>query len=204
MREWRIGGGKEDTRHIATGAGQVESSQKTEFEVAHAAIVVAAEKAYGVVAGREGRSSDGIHHEGTCHKVTKEMLRPLRDAGYEVSRKSYDYADLADHSYLVLNISGEEIVIDPTWQQFLPESKISSKLPKVLVGTREQVIAQADHYGVGKAKRFWVNKDDFIDDEGFLGKDQRLPLQNQEFKNLSSRNDRTPQRKLMIAILQVV
>jgi hypothetical protein len=41
-----------------------------------------------------------------------------------------------------------EIVIDPTWQQFLPKDKVSERMPKVLVGTRDEIISQAQRFGV--------------------------------------------------------
>ena len=61
--------------------------------------------------------------------------------------------ELADqHSYLLRRTEeGEETVIDPTWQQFLAKDKLTDELPKVLIGSRQEVVEQARAAGVPDA-----------------------------------------------------
>jgi len=57
----------------------------------------------------------------------------------------------AYHSYAAIPRPGQEdILADGTWQQFLPPKRLQGDavLPKVLVGTRAEVISAAHAYGV--------------------------------------------------------
>jgi len=149
-------------RNLSEHEGGMSFSDQESLFAAHIPYRViedAAEQAYKIIANREGAPLDEVHSQGNCHKVTSDMRRRLSDIGYDVEREIRHDRALGDHSYLTLDISEDEIIIDPTWQQFLPSARVSSELPKILIGTRDEVKSQARNFGVrNEVLRLWERR----------------------------------------------
>lgn len=117
-------------------------------ETVRASLVSASEYAYKSLAER-AYNTEEIHRLGVCYQATALMVDSLLDNGYRVEHEIRSGWTVPEHSYVVLDTGLEdEIVIDPTWQQFLPKNKITLDMPKVLIGTRDDVIGQARYFGV--------------------------------------------------------
>ena len=87
------------------------------------------------------------------------MVNELLANGHPVVQEIRAGLSVLEHSFVVLPTGkGEDrdIVIDPTWQRFLPRGKVTDKLPRVLVGTRSSVANQAMASGVDElTARIW-------------------------------------------------
>lgn len=100
---------------------------------------------------------DKIHRRGFCRQTTAYMLPKLFGIGYPVLLEQSKTDSWLHYFLTIYGYLGLEKVADPTWQQFrspLPMGdgviKHPETLPKVLIGTREEVIAQAIAGGVRK------------------------------------------------------
>lgn len=138
----------------------------------------AADRAYQDTAEALNIAEAEIHRHQVCVTVSRAMLKeslmeqnPSMKQVLRVSEAMGDIGVARDHSYL-LNIGedGNETIIDPTWQQFLKPNQISDSLPKVLIGSREEVIEEARVAGVPeKALEYWkeIGTAPSMDSEGF-------------------------------------
>lgn len=105
------------------------------------AVHVAADYAYAAAASRFDLDPNTIHRTKVCHAISQCMIDHLVEGGVPATRDSRGY-----HSYVEL--TGTDKIADGAWQQFLSHSDPSVDLPKVLFGTRDEVIAQAKAHGV--------------------------------------------------------
>lgn len=138
----------------------------------------AANEAYQSTAEALDIAEKEIHKHQVCITISRAMLKeslieqnPSMSQVLRVSEAMGDIGVARDHSYL-LNTSedGNETIIDPTWQQFLKPNQISDSLPKVLIGSREEVIEKARVAGVPeKALEYWkeIGTAPSMDSEGF-------------------------------------
>jgi|GEM_PF-1603105 hypothetical protein len=113
-------------------------------------LLLASEGAYGSLTDR-GYSAEEVHRLPVCHRLASFIVEYLLGKGYEeVDHELGCSGDVPEHSYVTLKNTdqGSEIIIDPTWQQFLPRGKVIANMPKVLMGTRNSVIEQARRFGV--------------------------------------------------------
>lgn len=111
-------------------------------------VLSASENAYKALAEKT-YGADEIHRLGVCYEITALMVASLLDNGYLVEHEIRSGWTVPEHSYVALDTGqGGEIIADPTWQQFLPKSKATADMPKVLMGTRDDVMGQARHFGV--------------------------------------------------------
>ena len=111
-------------------------------------IVEASESAYAETAARWGFDSSEVHAVGLCHDIAEAAAKVLVARGRNARREEHGAWTVTDHSYVVLAlISGEELIIDHTWQQFVNEER-RGNAPRVLIGTRAEVVACAKSFGV--------------------------------------------------------
>ncbi|HSW36907.1 MAG TPA: hypothetical protein VLG37_00900 [Candidatus Saccharimonadales bacterium] len=108
----------------------------------------AANKAYIEIA-KAGFSPETVHREEVCLTASDLMLRELIDNGHKDTRAVERIGDIepGHHIYLVLDTGTEELVVDPTWQQFFDPEALPADSPRVLIGTREEVVGQAAALG---------------------------------------------------------
>lgn len=110
-----------------------------------------AERTYQMIAKVFGVPYETAHRQTLCVTASDFMLRALlRDGDSTVDQVERDVAglDTGHHDYLVSTAEGSERIIDSTWQQFLPAEASAPHLPRVLIGSREEVIAQAQVAGI--------------------------------------------------------
>ncbi len=124
----------------------------------HASVDVAAQK----LAVERGVTAEEIHKQRVCRFMSTEIILSLLENGVHASPDSRRPYLMDEHRYPVINLgnASEEIVVDATWQQFLPEGTDTSNLPRALVGTRSEVVAQAAQAGVRPENlRLWSPAD---------------------------------------------
>jgi hypothetical protein len=115
------------------------------------AILDASEHAHRTLA-EEGRPFADVHRITVCFRAAELMVDAMRNSGLHADHEVRNSVATGDHSYPTVTTSnGEVIVADPTWQQFLPKGNRTDHLPKVLIGTRDQVVAKARSAGVDEA-----------------------------------------------------
>lgn len=122
----------------------------------NSAIFEAGERAYAALT-REGYPEAEVHRMSLCYDAAALMVGALTDAGYKASHDIYANPIAGEHSTVsVQDPYKGEVIADPTWQQFLPSTIDGSNMPKVLVGPRSAVTAQARIFGVRpEALGFW-------------------------------------------------
>jgi len=114
-------------------------------------IQAVAERAYQMIAKVFGVPYETAHRQTLCVTASDFMLRALlRDGDPTVDQVERDVVglDAGHHDYLVSTAEGGERIIDSTWQQFLPAEAPAQHLPRVLIGSRERVMAQAQVAGI--------------------------------------------------------
>ena len=121
-------------------------------EQTHADILDVSEVTYVALAERFRHSIDVVHRVGLCVPASRLMVANLCHRGYSaaqvpVPRRLYHF-----YAQIPSEETGEGVVVDPTWQQFLAVQLITPEMPKVLMGTSDEVVAMARSYGVGASK----------------------------------------------------
>jgi hypothetical protein len=107
-----------------------------------AAILAATTHAYQATANKYNLDPATVHRMRACHAVSRFMVDHLVEvAGHEATSDNRGY-----HEYVELPATGR--IADATWQQHLPEGTSTDNLPKVLIGTRGDVVEQARAHGV--------------------------------------------------------
>lgn len=124
----------------------------------------AAEVAYGRIAEAQKIPLPEVHRHEVCSAASSimfnhELMRQDPNLT-SVDRLIFEGDEIGiawQHTYLLQRSEdGNDVIIDPTWQQFLPGDKVTDDLPKVLFGTREEVIEQARKAGVPElALDYW-------------------------------------------------
>jgi hypothetical protein len=123
---------------------------------AASAIFLAGEHAYSELVER-GYPEDEIHKIALCYDASAIMVGKLTEWGYSARHEVYVSPSLGEHSIASVSDHTGETIGDATWQQFLADrSGDTSHMPKMLVGNRESVAAQAAAYAVNPdALDFW-------------------------------------------------
>src|SRR3989344_599828 len=111
---------------------------------------------------------DEVHRRGVCRVMTAEILSILIEndiSAYTDSRRPFK---VDEHRYPVIEAecpdggTVNEIVVDAAWWQFLPEGTDTKELPRALIGTRDEVVAQAAVAGVPPEDlRIWFPADQY-------------------------------------------
>lgn len=102
---------------------------------------------YAELASERGEPVGDMPSAPICRPMTTILVLSLFEAG-QSPRVDSRGGRLDEHRYVLLGDKEDEVVIDSTWQQFLPKDALSEDLPKVLIGSREAVIDFAVHAGV--------------------------------------------------------
>ena len=140
-----------------TSLSPVEDMSPSEFRRVFSDVSLAADVAFETIATM-GIDRDEAFRLPVCFKASDLMLRSLVDSGYDARQEVVIKEGLGQHWYVVLNVildSGEddEVIVDPTWQQLLPKDvpQTERDLPRVLIGTRREIMKEARSYGVTDA-----------------------------------------------------
>ena len=125
------------------------TAQSTSISI-NSDINTATEQAYASLV-ESGLPAGEVHRLAVCTEIGIKTVGHLLTQGYDAKLEIRQAEWVGQHSFIALfTRDGEEILADPTWQQFLPIIKRHEGLPKVLVGSRSDIIAQAKDYGVGE------------------------------------------------------
>jgi hypothetical protein len=121
----------------------------------HSDILAAAETAYVEIAESNSYYKfEAVHRHPVCYLAAGIMVAELVAMGYSAVREAQAVGS-GEHSYGVVDYETDKIIADPTWQQFISYNP-SLDLPRVLIGTRGQVIAKALGFGMHASHtRFW-------------------------------------------------
>ncbi|MBI2589300.1 hypothetical protein HYW35_03835 [Candidatus Saccharibacteria bacterium] len=110
-------------------------------------IIEASEVAYTSIVERNSYyTKENVHRGPVCHMAASILLKHLRSIGYPAFQEKRT-VNSGGHSYVVVDNQVVEILGDPTWQQFVSYNPRVVR-PRVLVGTRDQVIEQALGFGM--------------------------------------------------------
>lgn len=101
---------------------------------------------YKEISGSLDMKPDEVYFSRRCERINDVLKRELDKVGVNSSIARYVGWDIANHEFIISNYSDKEIVIDPTWQQFLNEPNPS--LPKVLIAPREEIERKLTEVGV--------------------------------------------------------
>lgn len=128
----------------------VINKQSQVDQATHVDINLAADHAYLTIAQEwQLPSHEGVHKMRVCHRASELMVERLAERGHSAAVENRGGWTVDEHSYPVLDgAEGEEIIADPSWLQFVNSNMISKGTPKVLVGTRSQVIDTLRSHGV--------------------------------------------------------
>lgn len=110
-------------------------------------IYQAAQRAYDAASREIDANPDEIHRMRICHIIAELMVKNLveLEPKARVETKGGWTVDL--HSYI--NVKPDsDLIADPTWQQFINKDVLSSDAPKVLVGSRGEIVNALRSHGV--------------------------------------------------------
>ena len=110
-------------------------------------IHVSAARGYEIIAREQGEPAEVAHTKPWCRGMTTTMVLALFEIG-ETPQVNARGGRLDEHRYVTIGDDDLQIVIDPTWQQFLPPDRLTPELPKILIGTRPEVMRFAQEAGV--------------------------------------------------------
>lgn len=130
----------------------------------HPDIIAAAAYSYRLVAEREGLDPEKVHLMRLCAWVTKPLRLSLMERGYELFPLGRELEHTwPPHVYLRSDeTSRGMILVDGTWQQFIPRRKRDPALPKAIVGTPDEVVDFAKDAGVrSKHLDYWKRRPSF-------------------------------------------
>ena len=102
--------------------------------------------AYAEVAANYGTKIEEVHRLSVCYDMADRMLRGLGAEGFESRHEIHIVPGRTEHSYISVGTGRDEVIVDPTWQQFLQSPR--DDMPRVLMGSRRQVASQAAAFGV--------------------------------------------------------
>lgn len=100
-------------------------------------------------------SRSEVHMQSICGMASKILVRELRKR--KITAYVYDGTfekgdEYFEHYYVVFRGARKVLVADPTWIQLLPDNNLAcervEKLPKVLIGCRNEVAQYAVSAGV--------------------------------------------------------
>ncbi len=114
----------------------------------------------GDITAAAGLAYDGIESRGVvrgtahrlsvCSEASSLMVKHLVSWGHHARQEFVVVDEVGPHSYGVVVDGDEELIADLTWQQLLPKNGTEEErnLPRVLIGSRGQVMRTARSYGV--------------------------------------------------------
>jgi len=111
------------------------------------AIESSAAAGYAELAQERGERVEDMPRAPICRPMTTILVLSLSDRG-EKPRVDARGGRLDEHRYVLIGDAEDETVVDATWQQFLPPEVQSNELPKVLAGSRQDVMNFAIGAGV--------------------------------------------------------
>ncbi len=131
------------------------SEQNKEFLASEAS------KAYEIIALQPGMITRNMHSRPYCNQFTQAAIPIVREAcsniDSRVMKREWRLSGVRDfietrglffHNFISVEFQKDELVIDGTWQQFVPKRQRHDELPLVLVGTRDEVVEYAGTSGV--------------------------------------------------------
>lgn len=135
------------------------------------AIAQEATKAYDVLSEQRGIITRNMHARPYCNQFTRAVVPILREAAEDtdinIRTREWQPSSIKDflrtsglffHKFVTLEMSGESLLVDGTWQQFLPRWKRNLELPRIIVGTRDELVEFAAESGVhSRFHRVWQN-----------------------------------------------
>jgi len=118
------------------------------------------------VSARLGLREEEMPASRQCRMISGYMLDYLRGADpktpFEVETR-YGW-EVDEHRYIKSSIS--DVIADPTWKQFIPESMRGNALPDILIGDRDYIAHFAGSFGVSEANQLlWLPVRDRIQPE---------------------------------------
>lgn len=115
----------------------------------------AVQEAY-VVLAQQGYDPEQIYRLPVCDRATEALVASLVSKGYLAHEELKISSEVGAHRYAVLPGFSNEIIIDLTWGQLLPTEVRSADLPKILSGSRKDVMVTARALGVASERaRIW-------------------------------------------------
>ncbi len=118
-----------------------------------------AEYSYAVVAVKCGFEKKNIHTLGACWFVCPDLEDRLTRASYNAwivhhdLDSKYDTDADFEHEFIIV----ENVILDPTWQQFLETPR--EDLPKLLIIEKDKLAQTLTHYGVAKKfHHIWLDE----------------------------------------------
>ncbi len=121
-------------------------------ELTQADILDAADMTYASLVADYGASPENVHCIGLCVPATKLMVGYLGAMGHRAMRVSAPRRIYHHYVSLEAEEGTEKVFADATWQQFLDAGLIRPELPKVLIGTRDELVEAARGFGVETVK----------------------------------------------------
>lgn len=114
----------------------------------HPDVIAAAAESYKSIADRENLDPKKIHRMDLCAWITRPLRLSLERQGYIFRPFGRQLEHSGPHVYLRGETSRGLVLVDGTWQQFLPRWKRHPDLPKTIVGTPDEVVTFAKDAGV--------------------------------------------------------
>lgn len=121
--------------------------------------------AYDAVSKDLGYSLDMVHRTNTCMVMTEGIVRYLKllhgiSNTYKDRREGWQ-VNVHEYPVIVLD-SGEDYVVDPTWQQFLSPDYHDPLLPRAIMGTRDEVVEAIGKTELGiDVLQLWLPVEEF-------------------------------------------
>jgi len=115
-----------------------------------------AAKAYNGASEAKGIPLQDVYHSGVCEIVSEVMARELTARyGENVRLMRFDKMGVGLHQFIQLAFGNERWVIDPTWQQFLPQADFVK--PKVLFVPQQTLEKVLSENGISKTvQMLWL------------------------------------------------
>jgi hypothetical protein len=151
--------GSEDLRHaMAIEQGERTRSYPLPYEELVQLVDVASSNAYFTHACVSGiRQNNARQHPGSCSTMFYLMQHELRKMEVEAQHMWWYEAGNNHHFLRTLMPNGDVILIDPTWQQYLPDGTDYSEHPNVLIMPDDKVGEILSHHGVPEPlHRTWL------------------------------------------------
>lgn len=118
-----------------------------------------AAQAYATTAEEYNLPLDEVHRARLCHKVAALMVDSLVATGVNAIVETRGGWTVDSHSFgVILSSEGTEMVVDPTWMQFLPPESTPTT-PRVFIGSREEIVETLAQHGVDiTTQALWAPK----------------------------------------------
>ncbi len=126
------------------------------FETFKELVLVAADAAYARAAEEKQQPVEVVHTTQACGTVSRELHDELETVGIATNYKGVPWLMWALHYHLNTGISTPEpVIVDATWQQFLPEPDPAK--PSVIVIPESQVAEALTELGIPQDRHYlWL------------------------------------------------